>query len=131
MNSTDPRVELVPADFVNPVAECYDLFYTGVKGARIHAKLLKPRDITEPTPAILHFHGYSGNSGDWHNHLAYAASGFTVAAMDCRGQGGLSEDRGGVFGNTLEDILFAVLTIRTRIIYCSGIFSLIPPCWQE
>ena len=24
MNSTDPRVELVPADFVNPVAECYD-----------------------------------------------------------------------------------------------------------
>ncbi|NLX76557.1 MAG: acetylxylan esterase [Clostridiaceae bacterium] len=102
MNSTDPRVELVPADFVNPVAECYDLFYTGVKGARIHAKLLKPRDITEPTPAILHFHGYSGNSGDWHNHLAYAASGFTVAAMDCRGQGGLSEDRGGVFGNTLE-----------------------------
>lgn len=28
--------------------------------------------------------------------------GFTVAALDCRGQGGLSEDKGGVLGNTLQ-----------------------------
>jgi cephalosporin-C deacetylase len=30
------------------------------------------------------------------------AAGFTVAAMDCRGQGGRSEDAGGVRGNTLS-----------------------------
>ena len=29
---------------------------------------------------------YSGNSGDWSDKLAYAASGFSVAALDCRGQ---------------------------------------------
>lgn len=102
MNSTDPNTELIPADFKSPVAECYDLYFTGVKGARIHAKLLKPKNIDKPTPAILSFHGYAGDSGDWYGFLGYAASGFTIAALDCRGQGGLSEDKGGVKGNTLH-----------------------------
>jgi cephalosporin-C deacetylase len=48
------------------------------------------------------FHGDSGSSGDWTDKLGYAALGFTVAALDCRGQGGLSEDAGGVKGNTLR-----------------------------
>jgi cephalosporin-C deacetylase len=48
------------------------------------------------------FHGYSGNSGDWADKLGYVAQGFTVAALDCRGQGGLSEDSGGVKGWTLR-----------------------------
>ncbi len=48
----------------------------------------------------MHFHGYSGASGAWTDYLSYAAAGFTVAALDCRGQGGLSEDVGGVKGNT-------------------------------
>jgi cephalosporin-C deacetylase len=48
------------------------------------------------------FHGYSASSGDWSDKLGYAASGFTVAAMDCRGQGGASEDAGGVKGTTLR-----------------------------
>jgi cephalosporin-C deacetylase len=34
--------------------------------------------------------------------LPYAAAGMAVAAMDCRGQGGLSEDPGGTRGNTLH-----------------------------
>lgn len=102
MNSTSPNVELIPADFKTPVAECYDLYFTGVKGARIHAKLLKPKNVNQPMPAILQFHGYSGSSGDWYNYLGYVASGFTIAALDCRGQGGLSEDKGGVLGNTLQ-----------------------------
>jgi cephalosporin-C deacetylase len=42
------------------------------------------------------------SSGDWSQKLAYAAEGFTVAALDCRGQGGSSEDRGGVGGTTLR-----------------------------
>jgi cephalosporin-C deacetylase len=48
------------------------------------------------------FHGYAGSSGDWFSKLGYAAQGFTVAALDCRGQGGLSEDPGGVTGPTLQ-----------------------------
>jgi len=48
------------------------------------------------------FHGYSGNCGDWLDKLGYAAMGYTVAAMDCRGQGGSSEDTVGVKGTTLR-----------------------------
>jgi cephalosporin-C deacetylase len=50
----------------------------------------------------LLFHGYTGDSGDWFDKLGYAAAGFTVAALDCRGQAGLSEDGGKVLGNTLH-----------------------------
>jgi cephalosporin-C deacetylase len=59
-------------------------------------------DGSVPHPAILIFHGYSGSSGDWYEKLGYVAQGYTVAAMDCRGQGGLSEDTGGVAGSTLR-----------------------------
>ncbi len=51
---------------------------------------------------MLLFHGYSGNSGDWSDKLHYVAQGFSVAALDCRGQGGESEDVGGVRGSTLR-----------------------------
>ena len=102
MRALDPQVALVPAQFQTPFAECFHLYFNGVGGARVHAKLLRPRQATVPGPAVLMFHGYSWHSGDWTDKLGYAAAGFTVAAMDCRGQGGLSEDKGGVRGNTLH-----------------------------
>ncbi|MGI5851204.1 MAG: acetylxylan esterase [Caldicoprobacterales bacterium] len=102
MKALDPEVEMVPAEFQTPFAECFHLYFTGVGGARVHAKYLRPKNSSEPHPAVLMFHGYSGNSGDWSDKLAYVASGFSVAALDCRGQGGLSEDVGGVKGNTLH-----------------------------
>jgi cephalosporin-C deacetylase len=98
----DPQPELIPAEFQTCFAECFDLFYTGLGGARIHAKLLRPKNVKEPHPAVLMFHGYSGSAGDWFDKLGYVAQGYTVAAMDCRGQGGLSEDTGGVTGWTLR-----------------------------
>lgn len=102
MRAVDPAIELIPADFQTPFARCSHLYFTGVGGARIHAKLLQPARQTEPGPAVLMFHGYSGSSGDWYDKLGYVAQGFTVAALDCRGQGGLSEDVGGVKGWTLK-----------------------------
>lgn len=93
--------ELVPAPFQAPDVRCDDLYFTGVRGARVHAKLLRPEGQAN-CPAVLSFHGYAGSSGDWTGLLAYAASGFVVAALDCRGQGGQSEDVGGVLGNTLR-----------------------------
>ncbi|MGV3720240.1 MAG: acetylxylan esterase, partial [Actinomycetota bacterium] len=80
----------------------FHLYFTGVGGARVHAKYLRPKHVREPHPAVVMFHGYSGNSGDWCDKLNYVARGYSVAAMDCRGQGGLSEDAGGVKGNTLR-----------------------------
>lgn len=102
MRSIDPKVELVAAEFQAPNVECFHLFFTGVGNARVHAKLLRPANAPSPHPALLLFHGYTGDSGDWYDKLGYVAAGFNVVALDCRGQAGLSEDHGSVTGNTLH-----------------------------
>ncbi|MBN2553573.1 MAG: acetylxylan esterase [Spirochaetales bacterium] len=94
------EVELIPAGFRSSTAACFDLFFSGVGGARIHAKYLRPATADGPHPAVLLFHGYTGNSGDWQDKLSFVSQGYSVAALDCRGQGGLSQDPGGVAGNT-------------------------------
>jgi cephalosporin-C deacetylase len=100
MRSVDAKVELKPASFQAPFAECFDLYFTGVRGARVHAKYLRPKKAEKAHPAVVQFHGYSGNCGDWQDKLSYVAAGFSIAALDCRGQGGSSEDTGGVKGTT-------------------------------
>ncbi|MFP4697588.1 MAG: acetylxylan esterase [Eubacteriales bacterium] len=102
LKTFDWKVELIPSKFQVNFADCFHLYFTGVKGARIHAKYLRPKAVTEPHPAIIEFHGYSVNSGDWSDKLNYVALGYSYVALDCRGQGGLSEDVGGVKGNTLH-----------------------------
>ncbi len=94
--------ELVPATFQTSLVDCYDLYFTGVGGARIHCKLAQPKQTDEAGPGIVMFHGYSCDSGDWVEKAMYAAHGTTVLAMDCRGQGGLSEDPLVVKGSTLR-----------------------------
>lgn len=101
MRALGTACELRAAEFQAPGVDCFDLYFNGVGGARVYAKLLLPRG-KENCPGLVRFHGYSGNSGDWIHHLAYAQAGFAVAAMDCRGQGGKSQDVGGVLGNTLN-----------------------------
>lgn len=99
----DPQVELRPSlTLHSPTAQCFDLWFTGIGGARVYAKYLRPLSSIGRRPAVLQFHGYSGHSGDWMDKLAYVSAGFCVAALDCRGQGGRSEDLGGVRGNTLR-----------------------------
>ncbi|MGD0724063.1 MAG: acetylxylan esterase [Spirochaetia bacterium] len=102
MHATDPMVELVPHAMNAPYAECFDMYFTGVRGARVHAKYARPARPRGKHPAVLQFHGYSVNSGEWSEKLKWAALGFSAAALDCRGQGGLSEDTGGVKGTTLR-----------------------------
>ncbi len=105
LDATDPRPELKP----NPVlssrhVDCFDLWFTGVGGARIYSKYIRPKNA--PTagkhPAVLQFHGYSGHSGDWLDKFGWPAEGFCYAAMDCRGQGGRSEDNAQIKGPTLR-----------------------------
>jgi cephalosporin-C deacetylase len=102
MKAVDANVELIPSEFKVPFADCFDLYFTGVRGARIHAKYVRPKNVSEPHPAIVQFHGYSASSGDWNDKLIYASLGFSMISMDCRGQGGTSEDTGGVQGTTLQ-----------------------------
>lgn len=100
MKAVNPKVEFIKKEFEFPGAECYDMYFTGVNGARVYAKHIRPKNITGKIPAILLFHGYSGHSGDWCQKLSYIQAGFAVFAMDARGQGGKSEDVGGVHGTT-------------------------------
>lgn len=103
LEATPPEVELVPSTECVPAdAECFDLWFTGVGGARIYAKYVRPKKASKPHAAVLQFHGYWGNSGDWTEKLHWALEGYAIAAMDCRGQGGRSEDRGGVKGTTIR-----------------------------
>ncbi len=102
LDATAPNPQLTPSTVITPKnVECFDLWFTGAGGARIYAKYLRPVGAKN-SPVILQFHGYSGNGGDWAGKLAYVSQGFCVASMDCRGQGGRSEDKGGVLGNTLR-----------------------------
>jgi len=100
MRAVDSNVELVKAGFESPGAECFDLYFTGVRGSRIYAQYIRPADSSGSNPAVIQFHGYSGNSGGWSDKLKWVAAGFSVAAMDCRGQGGKSQDTGCVKGTT-------------------------------
>lgn len=100
MHAVDPQLEFVPHTLSLPNAECFHMYFTGVGGARIHAKYIRPKNIEKPCPAIVQFHGYTWRSDDWFSLLSWVSQGFCVAAMDCRGQGGYSEDVGGCRGNT-------------------------------
>lgn len=102
LDATDPCPELIPNSTIQPGnAEAFDLWFTGVGGARIYAKYVRPR-AAGPHPAVLQFHGYSWHSGEWSDKLVYANEGIAIASMDCRGQGGRSEDTGSVRGMTLR-----------------------------
>lgn len=124
MRGVDPEVELRPSEFRAPFAEVFDLFFTGVGGSRVHAKYMRPKSASQPHPAALYFHGYSGNSGDWSDKLGYVALGFSLAALDCRGQGGISEDLGGVRGNTFKGQIIRGLDDDPRKIVFVRSFSI-------
>jgi cephalosporin-C deacetylase len=98
----DPQPEFIPVQPLGNVnADLFDLYFTGIGGARVYAKYLRPRG-KKSCPAILEFHGYSGDSGDWSGKMNYVGEGFVFASLDCRGQGGRSEDNLQVIGNTKE-----------------------------
>jgi cephalosporin-C deacetylase len=122
MRDVDPQVELQPHALPATIAECFHLYFTGVGGARLHAKYLRPAGCEEPHGAVLMFHGYSGNSGDWSDKLGYVSQGYSVAVLDVRGQGGRSEDVGGVRGNTLEGHVIRGLDDKPERLFFRSVF---------
>ncbi len=101
LDKTGLDYDLLPSDYQVPFARCFDLTFIGLGGAKIYSKMLMPLQVSGKLPALLQFHGYAGNSGDWTQKLSYVAAGFAVFAMHVRGQGGKSQDLGGTVGNTL------------------------------
>lgn len=100
LDSIDPAPSFKPANFSCDFAECFDLTFRSTKGALIYAKFARPKNIEGKIPALIKFHGLSGNCGKWISLMQYVAQGVCIAALDCRGQGGLSQDVGGAFGTT-------------------------------
>ena len=119
LGAVDGNIQLHPVDHPATFADCFDLRFTGVGGARIYAKYLRPKVLAQTGhPAVVVFHGYSGSSPEWFALLPYVAQGFCVAALDCRGQGGRSEDVGGVTGNTLNGhIIRGLLDSPNKLLY--------------
>ena len=143
LRSRDPDVIFETASFRAPYCDCFDLWWTGADGARVHAQYLRPKDggtggadeafgagtaeieadeESGEQPALLLFHGYSGDAGAWIEKLGYVAAGFHVFALDCRGQAGLSRDRGGQTGNTLHGHLIRGLYEGKESLYYRQVF---------
>ena len=91
-----------PSEFKAPGVICEYLYFTGVGGAKVCGKFLRPEKINGKLPAVLMFHGYTGSSGGWVDKLAYAYAGFAVLALDVRGQMGRSQDTFSTCGTTLK-----------------------------
>ncbi|SJZ76787.1 cephalosporin-C deacetylase [Pilibacter termitis] len=98
--------ELEEIEFHSNVARAYHLWFTSPDGARIHAQLLTPKETAgKKFKGLLQFHGYHGDSGDWVDKIGAVAEGFVVAALDARGQGGLSEDNTKTSGGVLKGLI--------------------------
>ncbi|GAA3631137.1 alpha/beta fold hydrolase [Lactobacillus hamsteri] len=91
----------IPSNVVN----FYHLYFTGIGGAKVHAQLVIPKKIHGFHPGMLMFHGYHCSAGDFEDKIGWAAEGFIVLALDCRGQGGLSEDNQAYHGDILNGLI--------------------------
>ena len=120
-----PASEAMGGADVSPMAvaqapcELYDLWFTGMGGARLHAKYLRPSawlacagsgagDGGE-VPLVLQFHGYPGTSRSWLEQMSFVGMGMALLAFDCPGQGGPGQDVGGYEGTTVSGHIVAGL----------------------
>ena len=94
LDKVEPNPVFTPYDFPSRIADAYELTFTSIKGAKMYAKFMKPKNVSGKIPAVLYFHGYTTSSGDWSTLLPFVSQGYVVAWLDTRGQGGLTEDVG-------------------------------------
>jgi cephalosporin-C deacetylase len=67
--------------------------YDGWRGARMSGWLLA-RTGARAQATLVFYHGYSGSKGQIYDYLGWALQGYTVLAVDVRGQSGDSSDPG-------------------------------------
>jgi cephalosporin-C deacetylase len=117
----DPELSLTKKDVSADFVECFELRFKGTRGGTVFSKYLRPKG-KKNCPVLLRFHGYSASSGDWANQLSWVARGFAVASMDCRGQGGSSEDTGSYQGMTLRGHIVRGLDGPPEQMYFRNVF---------
>lgn len=121
LRSVEPKPAIAEVGTPANFARAFDLRWTGVGGAEVYAKLMRP-NFGALGPALIKFHGYSMHSGDWFDMLPFVANGFTVAAMDVRGQAGQSQDPGGALGNTLQGHIVRGLSDAKEKLFYRSVF---------
>lgn len=97
--------EILPSDQIPELRSCtyYDLYFTGMEGARVYAKYAVPKvPGGGPVPLVLQFHGYPGCTRSWAEQSSWPGIGCAILSMDNPGQGGRSEDVGGFKGTTVS-----------------------------
>ena len=122
MNALNPNTEFIRGGISSKSTDIFDMYFTGTKNARIHAKVAVPRNIDSKAPAVLRFHGLAGYATEWVNLLSYASQGYVVAALDTRGQGGESEDVGGVRGTTFTTPFMRGIDGEKHDLYLRDVF---------
>lgn len=122
LSEVDFNPTFEPYDFPSAVADAFKLTFTSTKGARIYAKFLKPKNINGKAPAVLVFHGLSGSSPEWNDAIKFVAQGYVVAMLDTRGQGGYSEDVGGVPGTTYTTPFMRGFDGEPKDLHCRDLF---------
>ena len=122
MEALGTEAEFRRADFQVQNAECFHLYFQGMGGSIIHGIYIRPTNVTRPAPAVLEFHGYAGSVKAFSEVLGWAAAGFCYAAMDCRGQGGLSQDTASVLGTTLRGHIVRGLEDEPEKLYYRNVF---------
>ena len=108
-DAVDLDYEIVPSKIPTfDTCTYYDLWFTGMGGARVYAKYVVP--ATEGKhPLVLQFHGYPGCTRSWAEQSSFPGMGCAILSMDNPGQGGRSEDVGGFKGTTVSGHLIAGL----------------------
>lgn len=115
--------QLERAAVASNVADCYILTFTSFDGTRISCQLLKPKGKGVIFPGLLQFHGYHVNSGDFSEKIGWVAEGFVVMAMDCRGQGGKSENiESSTVGTALRGLIIRGIEEGPEALYFKRVF---------
>lgn len=86
----------------------FDLWFEGIDGGELYGKYIRPKTQSN-LPLVLQFHGYPGATRGWFEYASFAGMGYAHLSMDCPGQGGQSEDRGGYRGTTVGGHIVAGL----------------------
>ena len=108
-DAVDLDYEIVPSKIPTfDTCTYYDLWFTGMGGARVYAKYVVPKTEGKH-PLVLQFHGYPGCTRSWAEQSSFPGMGCAILSMDNPGQGGRSEDVGGFKGTTVSGHLIAGL----------------------
>lgn len=81
--------KLVPYDYPSPHVNVYSISYNGFDDTRINGWYIIPSFLEKKKyPCLIHYHGYTGNSGSPADFMHWIMMGVAVISIDCRDQSG-------------------------------------------